>query len=138
MTAQRILVGVDGSDHAHRALALGQTLARALGDELVVVHAVGLLDRPGATPVAAASHRDEIARAFQQEWCGSLAGSDLSCRLLLRDGDPLSVLLALVEELDPRMVVIGHRGAGGHTQRLLGSTSSQLLDRAVVSVVVVP
>ena len=66
MTPGHVLVGVDGSDHAHRALELGRLLARALGDELVVVHAVGLLDRPGPTPVAAASHRDEIARAFQQ------------------------------------------------------------------------
>jgi len=138
VTPRHVLVGVDGSGHAHRALELGQMLARALGDELVVVHAVGLLDRPGHTPVAAASHRDEIAKAFEQDWCAPLAGSDLPCRLLLRDGDPLSVLLALVEELDPRMVVVGHRGAGGHTQRLLGSTSSQLLDRAVVPVVVVP
>jgi nucleotide-binding universal stress UspA family protein len=138
MTAPRIVVGLDGSDHAHRALEVAQTLARALGDELVVVHAVGLLDRPGSTPVAAASHRDEIARAFEQEWCAPLTGSDVLCQLLLRDGDPLSVLLALVEELDPRMVVLGHRGAGGHTQRLLGSTSGQLLDRAVVPIVVVP
>jgi nucleotide-binding universal stress UspA family protein len=138
MTARRILVGIDGSDHARRALEQAHTLARALGDELVVVHAVGLLDRPGPTPVAAASHHDEIARAFEQEWCAPLAGSDVPCQLLLRDGDPLSVLLALVWELEPRMVVVGHRGAGGHTQRLLGSTSGQLLDRALVPVVVVP
>lgn len=138
MTVRPVLVGVDGSEHAHRALELARTLAGALGGELVVVHAVGLLDRPGPTPVAAASHRDEITRAFEQEWCAPLAGSDLPCRLLLRDGEPLSVLLALVEELNPRMVVVGHRGAGGQTRRLLGSTSSQLVDRAVVPVVVVP
>ena len=39
---------------------------------------------------------------------------------------------------DARYIVTGRRGAGGRTQRLLGSTSAQLADHAEVPVVIVP
>ncbi|MGH2793401.1 MAG: universal stress protein, partial [Actinomycetota bacterium] len=46
MTANRIVVGVDGSSGSADALEWCATIARGLGAEVVVVHAVTLADYP--------------------------------------------------------------------------------------------
>lgn len=138
MSARTVVVGVDGSEQSRRALDVAVELAVAFGAEVVAVHAVGLLDRAAGEPVVAASHHDEIEAAFEHEWCSPLEAAPVASRRLLRFGDPVSVVLEAVVEVDAWCSVVGRRGAGGRTQRLLGSTSAQLAERATVPVLIVP
>jgi nucleotide-binding universal stress UspA family protein len=56
----------------------------------------------------------------------------------LRDGNAVTVLLTLADELDADLIVVGSRGVGGFPQLLLGSTSTQLAQHAHRPVLVVP
>lgn len=139
MTFARIVVAVDGSPGSGLALEWAVGLAEAVDAEVVAVHALGLLDEltPG-TKVPAQAHRDEIERRFEEEWCAPLAGHDVPCRRLLRDGAAVDVLLAVAEEVDADLIVLGSRGLGGYPELLLGSTSTQVAQHSTRPVTIVP
>jgi nucleotide-binding universal stress UspA family protein len=136
----RIIVAVDGSDNSLAAVGWAAGLAEATGAEVVAVHAVGLLeqlDEDGA-PVATQPHRDEIQHQFEVTWCAPLDRASVRCRRLLRDGNPVSVLLAVADEEDADLLVLGSRGLGGYPEALLGSTSTQVAQHSSRPVTIVP
>jgi nucleotide-binding universal stress UspA family protein len=127
MTGQPVLVGVDNSDNATAALAWADAYAQAVGGRLVVVHALGLLE-------GAAHPRAEIT-AFYEARVREL---DPEAQFVLRDGDPVGALLAEADAIAPSLIVVGRRGEGALGPAALGSTSTQIVERASYPVVVVP
>jgi nucleotide-binding universal stress UspA family protein len=135
----RMVVGVDGSDNAQRALGWAVLLARQFDAEVVAVHAVGLLAHLGdGPPVPSHSHLEELRRAFETDWCAPLQASAVAHRLRLQDGPPVPVLLATAAEEAADLIVVGSRGAGGFPELLLGSTSHHVAERARQPVLIVP
>ena len=139
MKIERIVVGVDGSDNARKALEWAAGLARALAAEVVAVHSVGLLER-----FAAGQHHDidptldNAGHLFDTEWCAPLDEPTVRSIRVLRDGNPVTVLLAVADEFDAGLIVVGSRGLGGYPELLLGSTSTQVAQRSTRPVVIVP
>ena len=139
MKIERIVVGVDGSDNARHALEWAAGLARALDAEVVAVHSVGLLER-----FASGQHQEvdtndaDIRHLFDTDWCAALDDPTVRSVRLLRDGNPVTVLLGVADELDAGLIVVGSRGLGGYTDMLLGSTSTQVAQRSSRPVVVIP
>jgi nucleotide-binding universal stress UspA family protein len=123
---KRVLVGVDGSENSLAALHWAAELAGSVGAELVVAHAVGLLEH------MAASDR----RADVETWCRPLVGR-LPVQTAVRDGPPSLVLAAAAEELECDLIVVGTRGVGLNAQSL-GSTTLALLEHARRPVAVLP
>jgi len=130
---------MDGSSSSRRALEWAILLAGRLDAEIVVVHAVGLLTHLGSGgPVPSQSHREELQRAFETDWCAPLSGSGVAHRMRLVDGPPVPVLLGAAEEEQPDVIVLGTRGIGGFPGLLLGSTSLQVAEHADRPVLIVP
>jgi nucleotide-binding universal stress UspA family protein len=123
MTVSTIAVGVDASADARHAFEWAADLARALGAELVIVHAIGLL---------------EHGRHDAHAWFEALDAPGVRLRRILRDGAPGPTLQAIARETGVDLLVVGSRGIGGAPIRLLGSTSTQVVQEATVPVVVVP
>ena len=123
-----ILVGVDGSDESRAAHAWACGLAELAGAEVVSIHALGLLEDLDGEKVPAQAHRAEIERRFTTEWSPSVR--DVIVRREIRDGNPVDVLLRASVETDADIIVVGNRGVGGFPSELLGSTSSQIAQRA--------
>jgi nucleotide-binding universal stress UspA family protein len=123
-----VVVGVDGSPNAARALAMAARLATAMDLEVVAVHAVGLIE---------GARRDEVADEVQS-WCADLATAAIRHRVEVLDGHPADVLLRVAAAEGASFVVVGSRGLGGHGELLLGSTSHQAVHHACCPVVVVP
>ena len=140
MAIERIVVGVDGSQNSRRALEWAADLAARLQAEVVAVHAVGLLSKvdEGGPPVPSYAHRDEVRERFERDWCAPLDGAGVGDRRLLVDGNPVAVMLAVAEEEDADLVVMGSRGLGGFPELLLGSSSHQVAEHARRPVVIVP
>lgn len=143
MAAQRvqvIVVGVDGSDDSAAAVRFAAGLARDLEAEVVAVHALGLLEQldPDGPLVPTQPHRDEIAAKVEGEWSQPLVEAGVTHRAVLHDGNPVDVVLQVVDEVGADMVVLGSRGVGGSPIQLLGSTSTQVAQRAPCPVTIVP
>jgi nucleotide-binding universal stress UspA family protein len=136
----RVLVGVDGSAHARRALDWAIVLADASGAEVVAVHAVGLLVHPkdGGAPVAGHSHLDQLRHELESDWCSPLIESGIPHRFFLLEGPADEVLLGVADREAADIIVVGRRGAGGFAELLLGSTSLRVTEQADRPVLVVP
>ena len=132
-----VVVGVDGSANAQRALGVAADLARRLDVDLVVLHALGLMTVIEGRHVPSEGHRDDIERLLRTVWCQSLQGdSTLRWRAEIVYGSPADVLLNHGAGLDASLVVVGSRGIGD--ELALGSTSHHVVHHCDRPVVVVP
>ncbi len=127
-----VVVGYDGSPASCAALTWAARLCARVGARVHIVHAVGLLEGAQADTDSDA-HRD---RALQWAHDAGLAASQVDWSVL--DGDPCSVLLRTSTSKPTDLVVVGTRGAGGHSGLLLGSTSLELVEHSTIPVVIVP
>jgi nucleotide-binding universal stress UspA family protein len=138
-TIRRVLVGVDGSTNAARALEWAATLAQGLGAEVVAVHALGLLTHlESGAPVPAEGHAEEVGKRMDEEWCAPLRRSGVTWQSLILGGEPVGVLQRAAESEEADLVVVGRRGAGDRPGLFLGSTSHQLAESCTRPVVIVP
>lgn len=128
-----IVVGVDGSQEAHAAVAFAAELAAQLGARVVAVHAVGLLEHLRGDP--AGTHLLPLVA----EWSHALdvlPGDRVRRRAV--NGDPVGALRRAVAEEGAGLLVVGSRGAGSRPPTTLGSTSHQLAWQCPCPVVIVP
>lgn len=134
-----VVVGVDGSTNADRAMRVAASLASACGVEVLAVHALGLLVTIDGVKVPASDHRDDIEAHLRSDWCATLeALVPGRWRSRLVDGSSAEVLLHTAEEERASFIVVGARGIGGHPDLMLGSTSHQVIHHSTVPTVVVP
>jgi nucleotide-binding universal stress UspA family protein len=139
MDIRRIVVGLDGSEHSQRAAEWAASLATSIDAEVVGVHALGLLHRtPGGELVPSDTHRDEIRDQLETSWCAPFRAASVAYRAELREGNPVTTMLELADDVDADLLVVGSRGVGGFPGLLLGSTSTQVAQHARRPVVIVP
>jgi nucleotide-binding universal stress UspA family protein len=138
MEPRRVVVGVDGSGTARRALAAALAMAERAGAQVVAVHALGLLDEMHDSSVPDEVWRAEARRRVETTWCGPLLAAGGGHRVELRDGPAPDVVLAVAAEEHAVLVVVGSRGVGAEPARALGSTSLRLLEASRLPVLVVP
>lgn len=137
MKLRTILVGVDGSADSMRAVQWAAGLAEQTDAKVVAVHAVGLLESLGENDaVSPPQHHHDIEEAFEKIWCAPLDAVRNSRHILF--GSPVPLLLAVAEQVEADLIVVGSRGVGGFPQLLLGSTSMQLAHHSKRPVTVVP
>lgn len=142
MTATTIMVGVDGSAESTHALDWAAVYARRTGAALHIVSSYTLpgfflpFDEDGRRivpdDVRVRTHVERtVARAAERA-----AQAGVAATTEVATGDPTG---ALVERSgDHALVVVGARGHGGLTERLLGTVSATLPAYARCPTVVVP
>jgi nucleotide-binding universal stress UspA family protein len=135
--AQRIVVGLDGSDSSVRALEHAAKLAQVLRTSLEAIiawsypvaltaYAVGEL--PDLEHSARQVATEAINRVFGDTWPESLS-------LKVRQGNAAQVLIT--ESAGAEMLVLGSRGHGGFAGLLLGSVSAECAAHARCPVLIV-
>ena len=139
----KIIVGVDGSEQANRAIEWCAKYAPELDAEVVAVHAIDIpfyvpptissLPPPPLSPEERAGFHDHITTA----WCAPLAKATVPFRVVLMDSDPALAIMQAAKTEQADLVVTGRRGRGGFAELVLGSTTYALthhLDRPLVIV----
>lgn len=145
MAFSTIVVGIDGSEHAQRALSEAAELARASGG---TIHLVCGVHYPSAHEVAetlrqipeefrnsydaVAAERDALTAAARYlDSCGIAHDGDLY------EGHPAEVIIDEAERRDADLIVVGSRGLGRATRLLRGSVSHHVANHADRSVLIV-
>ena len=128
-----LVVGYDGTDGSRAALRAAVSLGSELGDGVVVVFAyhVGRLGGE-VSDYAAALH--EHAREVLEE-ARSVGGDGIEVVEL--EEYPAQALIAVAEERDARMIVVGSHGEAPLRSVLVGSTPTKLLHLSERPVLVV-
>jgi nucleotide-binding universal stress UspA family protein len=134
----RVVVGVDGSEHAARALTRAVEEARLRGAVLDVVHAVPgpvmFADPVLAPPPSPERLREAGAKLVEQ----ALTGVDiegLETARVVAVGHTSRVLCDVAADAD--LLVVGSRGYGGFRGLLVGSVTHQVVAHAPCPVLVV-
>lgn len=144
-----IVVGVDGSDAAERALLFACVIAKQFGATLHISH----------------SPRDETVAYAAEAISGFYVGPNTAYKEVLREaadklvikaqaialeqgieaagihvgeGDPVRDLLAVAKSVDADLIVTGRRGLGDLGAFVLGSTSHQISKQAQCACMTVP
>jgi nucleotide-binding universal stress UspA family protein len=127
---KRIVLGVDGSHGAQVAAERCAALAKAVGAQVVAVHA--------HSPSVVTPDRAEIERRLHDEWCRPLVDDGVDTRTIVIDAQPAGALLSIAEDCDADLIVVGRRGIGGFEELLLGSVPSQLALYANRPLLIIP
>jgi nucleotide-binding universal stress UspA family protein len=136
-----VVVGVDGSASALRAVTWGASEAARRGVALRLVTAFGWAgEHPVGHPTAGEVYRGELRRAAQHRLEEAVAaavavapGLEVGGEVVV--GYPMGVLAA--EARQAQLLVIGDRGRGGFSGLLLGSVAVAMAAHAASPVVVV-
>lgn len=136
---RKVLIAVDGSAHAKRAVAYGAKIAAQNESEVVLFHVMRHL---GGDRVPAALEELEhvehvrlteadmlrsVAEAVINE-ARDLAGTEGATKVqsVIEDGDPATRILAYCRTHEVDLIVMGHRGLGGLASLLIGSVSQKV------------
>jgi nucleotide-binding universal stress UspA family protein len=137
--SRTIVVGVDGSSCSDRAVAHAIELAAGLGDSLVVAYAVEPPHRSVGDEWREAQRAlEELGQPLLDAALAAAADEGVEAEGVLVPKRPAEALLALAEEHDARLVVVGSASERPLTGLILGSVPHKLVHRSHVPVLVVP
>jgi nucleotide-binding universal stress UspA family protein len=140
----RILLATDGSEEAELAALRAVELADATDSELHVVHVgvvpIFLKSYPGTLGYYEKLYEqiEEESRELlrKESWRVKDAGGTVA-GAHLRMGEVALEIVALAEELQADLIVMGSRGLGGVRRALMGSVSDSVVRHAHCPVLVV-
>jgi nucleotide-binding universal stress UspA family protein len=131
-----IVVGYDGTDGARAALDEATRLAQQLGDRIVLVFSFEA-PRIGGENADLDAAIEARGHAVLEEACARLEGTGVEVEQRWLAMEPTQGLIAVGDELDARMIVVGSYGEHLLKGALLGSTPYRLVhlsDRPVLVV----
>ena len=133
-----VVVGIDGSANAQRALLIAGRHAESTEAHLVVVHALGLTELIDGEHVPTFDHQDEIAEHVDR-WCDALREEGLDdFEIRLVHGPPVDAMLRTAHDDGASVIIVGRRGAGNRPELRLGSTAHQIVEHSHCPVLVIP
>jgi len=142
---EKILVPVDGSPYARRAVAMAADLAHCHGSTVFLLHVIRDLSLPqeilsmirsgeiteSRFEILEDSAEIILDNARQQLAAAGLA--DFQSEYVL--GDPATRILEYAQQIGADLVVIGHRGLGP-SDGLLGGVARKIVNRTTISVLI--
>jgi nucleotide-binding universal stress UspA family protein len=138
-----LVVGVDGTPTSLRAAAYAAGLARRQHSRLIIVYArrlpaafISVADHAGLAAKEAMDAQDEIESQLREALRTQGAEWHLDAHLVVRYGDPLTVLIEVADEVRADAVVVGSSAGLGH--RFAGSLAVKLVRAGRWPVTVVP
>jgi nucleotide-binding universal stress UspA family protein len=139
----RIVVGTDGSSTAECAVDVAGGLALLMNAAVYVVsaykpaRAAAVLAGTGGNQAWFGEEERSEAEAVLEQATTRLSRASLPVTSLSRLGDAADVLLAVAEEVDADLLVIGNRGLTGVRRYLLGGVADRVAHHAPCSVHIV-
>ena len=131
-----LVVGYDGTDGSRAALDAALGLAAELGDGVVVVFA-HVTSRLGGEVRDYDDAVREHGRGVLEEARGIAREAGVEVELVMRELSSAEALIAVADEHDARMIVVGSYGERPLKSALVGSTPTRLLHLSERPVLVV-
>jgi universal stress protein E len=140
-----ILAATDLSDPAQGALSMAALLAASATEPLVALHVVDYSPvvvvpeafGPGIPiPVSEDEHK-AILKAAGEKLAEAMSKIETKADRIVEEGAPADRIVAVAEQIEASLVVVGTSGGGGLRRMLLGSVAEDVLRSAPCSVLLV-
>ena len=144
---KNLLVAVDFSDVTDRVVATAEQMARAFGAKIWLTHVVAevspmasLGEVPFHWPAVAAESPDRFPEEQRQmqTLLFSLKDKGLNAESLLIRGSAVIEILAMAEQYEIDMIVMGSHGHGAWYELVVGTVSEGVLRHASCPALIVP
>jgi nucleotide-binding universal stress UspA family protein len=124
-----IVIGLDGSEGASRALEWAIDLAEAISAPIVAVHA----------PMLGANNAmlDAASQSLEQ-WSAPIAARAVPFEMRIEPGDARTALEHIADETGAALLVVGNRGLGPVRGLLLGSVAGYVARYSERPIAIVP
>ena len=136
---EHILVAVDGSEHAEKALEQAARLAQAFQSRITLLHAypssVDIVGSSDYTSVLA--RRTEKGQEVLDEMRAKLGDAGPQVGTELCEGPAADAVVSKEQELEVDLIVLGSRGLGTVERWLLGSVGHKVSHLAHCPVLIV-
>jgi len=138
---KKILVPVDGSDQARKAIDFAANLAKQNDATIHLLHVYKLPIIPEGMGEYVISDRIELQAlgdkiiSVAQDEVSKKGGQHIEATVM--EGDPAERIIAYAKDHDVDMIVMGSRGLGSFKGLLLGSVSNKVSHRADRTCVIV-
>lgn len=133
-----IVVGYDGSDCGRAALEEGGSLAKDLGDRIIIVYGYAPGGYGGGEIPTHREAVEELGESVTAEAERRAEEIGVPSEVRLLPLKPYHALVQVSDECDARMIVVGTYGEPALKGIILGSTTNKLLHLTDRPVLVVP
>ncbi len=130
-----LLVPVDFSENALRALEYAVDLATRTDAEVVVLHT---LERTNVLPGLDNSRNIEEVEAKLDTLLARVKTENVTVRYIIREGSATNEISKAVEQLGVTLVVMGTGGAKNFTKKMFGTTTESIAKRGLCPVLAIP
>ncbi len=144
---KRILVPLDGSELAERALRYAKELAKPLGASLILLRVVNSLELSSAQAFsgylpaevydAAFEDARRAARDYLEHTAKRLAAEGIQVDWVMRTGDPAGEVIEHERECGCDLVVMSTHGRSGIARWVFGSVADRILRGGTIPVLLV-
>ena len=141
MTIKKILVPTDFSEHAERALAAAESLARLVGAKLHIVHVAPLIPYQGPPFAPGRAFGNELIEMSRKEFDAymvKLRARGVEAVGTLAEGVAYVEINRAADDFGADLIVMGTHGRTGIDHLLLGSVAERVVRTAPIPVMVVP
>ena len=133
-----LAVGYDGGESARAALAVAINLASDLGETLLVVCGVAPAGGVGEEYAATEEAIVEVVAPLVTEAVLRARDAGVEAEAILVDADAVGALEMVMEERQPRMLIVGYGESGRIRAALFGAVAPKMVERSDIPVLVVP
>lgn len=144
---RKILVAIDGSEHAEKALDFALDLAEKYSAQVTILNVFQMpvsiyFGEPPTYPAALNNLYDELKSFHEKMLSKALERArelkpSLKISASLREGRPADQIIEAAKEGGFDLIVVGHRGLGKVKEFFLGSVSDRVADGAQCPVLIV-
>jgi nucleotide-binding universal stress UspA family protein len=136
----RILVATDGSEAADHAVKWCAEFARTTGAEVVLMHTVSkvgewLMSVAQIDFVKVESERKDL---LERVWAEPLRKAEVPYRTKMVSGDPVKTIIALADDENADMIVIGKTGHSGVGSSFLGGSAAKISQHTSRPLLLIP
>ncbi|MFC3881690.1 universal stress protein [Algoriphagus namhaensis] len=134
----KILVPIDFSQDAEKALEYAITLAQRKSGEIELIHVIELVYDFASQAALALDGMHQDANRILGELVTKYSGSGVEMSYAIKEGTASITAAKYAQEIDAKLIVMGTKGASGLMKFAMGSTTVSLLKESEVPVLVVP
>ena len=134
---KKIIYATDLSENSAAALHSAAGLARILGDDLIALHVYTAGENGNKNSEVLKQHQKEL-KDFCKEHLGEEYDPQMISPAAISGSGVADEILKFSKDLNIRMVIMGSCGASKLKDRILGTTTGEMIGRSSIPVLAVP